>query len=359
MLTALRRVTPDRVPVWELIINEPIVKAICGKCSYADLIELLDLDGCTAGEDLKLEKIGGNRFKCEWGITWELSGNGILYPIKGPIKDPRDIREYSPPDPDTPHRLESLGILVDRFKGERCIVFLGHDVFEFSHYLVGGMDKLFRLYYRSPGLALELAEKIVEYKSRVMENAVKEGADVLLSGDDYADNHGPFLSPRLFRKFVYPFLKRVVDLARRLGVPFIKHTDGNIWSFLPQIVEAGINALHPIEPAAGMDIMEVKRRYGDRIAVIGNIDCSIVLPLMGEKEVEEVVKETIAKVAPGGGYILSSSNSIHPGVKPENFIKMVETARRYGKYPIDEDFIKKYSKRNFYSRVFASKVRRP
>ncbi|RLF05265.1 MAG: hypothetical protein DRK00_04835, partial [Thermoprotei archaeon] len=213
-------------------------------------------------------------------------------------------------------------------------------------------------YYERPELAHELAEKIVEYKARVMERAVKMGADVLLSGDDYADKHGPFLSPRTFRRFVLPYLKRVVSVAKRLGVPFIKHTDGNVWPILDMIVEAGVDALHPIEPAAGMDIGEVKRRYGDRIAVVGNVDCTIVLPLLTEREVEEVVKETIAKAAPGGGFILSSSNSIHPGVKPENFLAMVRAARRYGRYPISDDLIRQYSRRNFYAKIFAQRPAR-
>jgi len=138
-------------------------------------------------------------------------------------------------------------------------------------------------------------------------------------------------------------------------VPFVKHTDGNVWRILDLLVEAGIDALHPIEPAAGMRIDEVKRRYGDRIAVIGNVDCSIVLPLLSEHDVVEVVKETIAKAAPGGGFVLSSSNSIHPGVKPENFLAMVKAAREYGRYPILEEFAREYSTKDFYARVFGKR----
>jgi len=357
MLTALRRGVPDAVPVWELIINEPVIGAL-GYRSYADLVEGLDLDGCTAGEDLKYVEIGPGEYRCEWGIVWRMSSNRILYPVKGPIKDFQEVRSYEPPDPDVDHRLESLAALVDRFKGEKCIVFLGHDAFEFSHYLVGGLARLFELYYRAPELAHELAEKVIEYKCRVMERAVKEGADVLLSGDDYANASGPFLSPALFAKFVLPYLKRCVNVAKRLGVPFVKHTDGNVWRILDMLVEAGIDALHPIEPAAGMRIEEVKRRYGDRIAVIGNVDCSIVLPLLSELDVVEVVKETIAKAAPGGGFVLSSSNSIHPGVKPENFLAMVKAAREYGRYPIPEELAREYSARDFYAKIFGGRFAR-
>jgi len=350
-ITALKREVPDKVPIWELIVDKPIVDSF-GLKSYADLAEYIDLDGVTCGENFNLEKIGPNTFKDEWGIVWKTSDVGILYPYKGPVKDFKDVTKLDIPDPDAEYRLNTLNELVDRFKYEKAIVFLGHDVFEFSHYIVGGMHNLFKMYYRYPRYAYILADKIFEYKSRVMENALKIGADVLLSGDDYADKKNSFLSPRMFKNFIYSYLKKTVDIAKKNNRLFIKHTDGRIWSILDLIIDTGIDGLHPIEPAAGMDIAKVKRKYGEKICVIGNIDCTIVLPLLSPKEVEEVVKETIAKVAPNGGYILSSSNSIHPGVKPENFKKMVEAARKYGVYPIEKKLIEKYSKRNFYENIF-------
>ena len=83
-----------------------------------------------------------------------------------------------------------------------------------------------------------------------------------------------------------------------------------------------------------MDIGEVKASLKGRAAVLGNIDCSFLLPFGSEEEVEDSVRDTIRTAAPGGGYIISSSNSIHPGVKPENYIAMVKAARKYGAYPI-------------------------
>jgi len=158
------------------------------------------------------------------------------------------------------------------------------------------------------------------------------------------------MSPAHFRQFILPYLKRSIDAAHEMGVPFIKHTDGNIWSILDMMVEAGIDGIDPIEPLAGMDIGEVKARYGDRIAVIGNVDCSIVLTQGTREEVEEAVKETIAKASPGGGHILASSNSIHPAVKPENYVAMVEAARKYGNYPIDPKLVAEYRQRSYMRR---------
>jgi uroporphyrinogen decarboxylase len=364
MIALLRKGEPDRVPLWELIINEPTLSA-WGAKSLEEFVEMEDLDGITIFEDMKLEPLGtaeqkelvwrgrtiltGTRqvVRDEWGIIWGITDFGIPYPIDGPIKEPADLKTYTPPDPEAPHRLQSLQEAVKKFKGRRAIVFLTHDGFEFPHYLRGGMENLLLDYYDNPRLAHELAEMVIDYKIRLMRRAIREGADAVVSGDDYANQHGTVMSPQHFRQFVLPYLKRSIDTAHDEGVPFIKHTDGNIWAILDDLVQAGIDALDPIEPAAGMDIGEVKAKYGDRIAVIGNVDCSFVLTRGTVKEVEEAVKETIAKASPGGGHILASSNSIHPAVKPENYKAMVEAARKFGRYPIDPELVAQYRNRNY------------
>ncbi len=371
MIALLRKGEPDRVPLWELIINEPTLSA-WGAKSLEEFVEMEDLDGITIFEDMKLETLGtaeqkelvwrgrtiltGTRqvVRDEWGIIWGITDFGIPYPIDGPIKEPADLKTYTPPDPEAPHRLQSLREAVKKFKGRRAIVFLTHDGFEFPHYLRGGMENLLLDYYDDPRLAHELAEMVIDYKIRLMRRAIREGADAVVSGDDYANQNGTVMSPQHFRQFVLPYLKRSIDAAHDEGVPFIKHTDGNIWAILDDLVQAGIDALDPIEPAAGMDIGEVKAKYGDRIAVIGNVDCSFVLTRGTVEEVEEAVKETIAKASPGGGHILASSNSIHPAVKPENYKAMVEAARKFGRYPIDPELVTQYRSRNYIAKYLVS-----
>ncbi|MFQ6066579.1 MAG: uroporphyrinogen decarboxylase family protein, partial [bacterium] len=213
---------------------------------------------------------------------------------------------------------------------------------EFSHYLMGGMDKLFMNYVLKPAWVKQLSEMISQYKCKVLENAAKVGADALLTGDDYAGRKGSFMSPLHFRQFVQPYLKRAVRIAKQSNLPFIKHTDGNLKEILEMIVDTGIDALDPIEPMAGMDIGEIKQKYGDRICIVGNVDCTEVLPHGTREDVEEAVKETIAKASGGGGHILASSNSIHPAVKAENYKNMIDTVRKYGVYPLDAGMIKRY-----------------
>ncbi|NOY80132.1 MAG: hypothetical protein GXP31_03910 [Kiritimatiellaeota bacterium] len=366
-LTALRRQEPDRVPIWELIINEPTLSA-CGAASLEDLVELEDLDAVTIFEDVPLRPLGSDearelvwrgrtlgggadtRVVDPWGCVWGTTEFGIPYPVAGPIHSAADLRGFEPPDPELDDRLVSLRAAVQRFKGRKAVVFLTHDGFEFLHYLRGGMEHLLMDYIEAPSLVHALAEIVIDYKVRLMRRAIEAGADAVVSGDDYAGRTGPMMSPAHFNTFILPYLRRSVEAAHEMNVPYIKHTDGNVWSLLDAMVEAGIDALDPIEPIAGMDIGEVKARYGDRIAVVGNVDCTELLPNATPAEVEEAVKETLAKAAPGGGHVLASSNSIHPAVRPENYRAMVRAGRKWGRYPLDPHMAAEYRTHNYMAR---------
>jgi len=348
ILTALRREEPDRVPLFELIINDPIIKALHGDVTYLDFIELEDLDACCIFENFRVTKeIDSRTIVDEWGITWRSGDAGIPYPLDGPVRTRADLDKLIPPDPDADYRLDNLTEAVERFGGEKAVFFLGHETFEFSHYLLGGMDKLFLAYLEDPELVGRLSEVIWSYKEKVLANAARAGADVLMTGDDIAYRSGPLMSPEHFRRYVLPYLQKAVDVAHEHGKPFVKHTDGNLWPIMDDIVGTGLDGLDPLEPIAHMDIGEVKRRYGDRICLFGNVDCGELLPRGTTEEVVEAVKETIAKAAPGGGHVLASSNSIHPAVRPENYRAMTQTARAFGRYPLDPDFVVRYAQKNY------------
>jgi len=350
MLAALRREEPDQVPLWELLIDRPVIEGLYGDISYEEFVERMGLDGITIFTNSKKKWICTDTYENEWGMIWRVGADGIPYLVEGPIKSEKDLDGYQIPDPDVEYRFEFAREAVKRFKGEKAIVFLGHEAFEYSWYLLGGMDKLFINYIKNPEFVKKLSKVAWSFQGRLLENMAQAGVDILLTGDDYAGRTGPLMSPRHFREFILPYLQKAVDIAHQHGLPFIKHTDGNLWRIIDMIVDTGLDGLHPNEPLAGMDIGEVKQKYGHRIAVVGNVDCSLLLPLGTEEDVVEAVKETIAKASVGGGHILASSNSIHPAVKPENYRAMVAAAREHGKYPLDSRMVGTYKIKNYIAR---------
>jgi len=152
-------------------------------------------------------------------------------------------------------------------------------------------------------------------------------------GDDLAHNSGLMIAPEHYRRLLFPWYRRMAEACEARNVPFIFHSDGKIDDALEDLIACGVQAVHPLEPQS-MDIAEVKRRYGNRLAVIGNIDLSYTLTRGSGLEVEEAVKNQIRLLAPGGGYCLGSENSIPDYVPFENYDAMRRAALRYGSYPI-------------------------
>jgi uroporphyrinogen decarboxylase len=157
------------------------------------------------------------------------------------------------------------------------------------------------------------------------------GLDGFALCNDYCFNTGPFLSPQQFGEFVAPYLTQLIQGYRQLGYYVIKHTDGNIMPILDQLVNANPHALHSLDPQAGVDIAEVKRRVGDRLCLIGNVNCGL-LDTGSEKDVIESTRYALQHGMPGGGYILSTSNCIYTGMSLEKYELMLDVWRREGNY---------------------------
>jgi uroporphyrinogen decarboxylase len=154
-------------------------------------------------------------------------------------------------------------------------------------------------------------------------------------GGDLCEAKGPMLPPDKFKSLgVFDGMRRQVETAHRYNTKFIKHTDGFVDPLLDDLLDiAKIDGLHSLDPSAGVDIGEIKKNYGDSLILHGNIS----VDNLATKSPEEIIEETknVIKVAsPNGGHILSSSNSWYGGGKLENYLAMVETGRKYGKYPI-------------------------
>lgn len=335
VMTALAVRQPDRVPIVEFSIDPSVVRRACpGAETQNDFEERMDLDAvCCRARFEKIRENADGSYVDEWGVTYGSGTEVTDHPIRGPIGCKDDLLRYTPPDPDAPHRLGRLAEVVERFKGKKAIVFGQRAAFMWSAYL-NGIENLLVNFLADPDFAHELMDLVLGVMLRIARRALRAGADVIVLGDDYAGNSGPMFSPAVFRTFVLPRLKKMVDTVHEEGGKVIKHSDGNLWLLLDDLVGAGIDGLHPIEPVAGMDLGEVKRKYGARVCLIGNVDCAQLLPHSTVAAVEAAVRECIRQGAYGGGYMLSSSNSIHSAVNPENYLAMIAAGRKYGVYPL-------------------------
>ena len=260
VITTLNRQEPDRVPTFEWIIDPTVINSICGPdCSIERFTDEMGLDAVVVSAVNKKIEIEEGRFIDEWGIERQVLQNDPLpMAVKGPLKTKADLKKYNPPDPFAPYRLDKLRQTVEREKGKRAIVFQTRDVFSNPRDLLGFENVLINL-VDDPGFVRDLAEMSADYSIKLCCRALREGADIVFSGDDIADNRGPLFSPGLFRKVFLPGFSRLVGAVKDEGGYYIKHTDGNVLPLIDDFIQAGIDCLDPIEGPAGMDIGEVKK----------------------------------------------------------------------------------------------------
>jgi len=175
-----------------------------------------------------------------------------------------------------------------------------------------------RLYEQMEEAKEEAARRTAGHIAMAERIAKHGGLDGFAMCADYCFNTGPFLSPGMFGELVTPYLKESIAAYRDLGLYAIKHTDGNIMPIIDQLVEANPHALHSLDPQGGVDIAEVKRLYGDRVALCGNVNCGLIQTGTDE-EVIESARYAIQSGMPGGGYVFCTSNCVYTGMPLERY----------------------------------------
>jgi uroporphyrinogen decarboxylase len=185
----------------------------------------------------------------------------------------------------------------------------------------------------NPKLVERLFEKVAGIQYTALSEIVKiPNVAAVWAIDDLAFKTGPMISPKMFRHYVFPWYKKFGEKCRENNLYFFFHSDGVVWHLIDDFIAAGVDALHPIDPTC-MDIFEVKKKYGDRLTLIGNVSNEMLMSGT-PTDIANRTKELIAALAPGGGYCLSSGNSVPDWAKFENYKAMIETAKKYGSYPI-------------------------
>jgi len=341
VVKALRGEEHDRVPHIELIHDKKVREAILPGASYEEFIEHLDIDGILLFDKLffwKHETVDEAKglVRDQWGALTHFSTEALGHPVERAIKSEKDLDSYVPPDPDEEWRYTALKEYVKRWKGERAIIAHATDVFDIARESFLGDVLYYESMVENPDLVDRVNQIVLEYNLKSIRNQIELGADLLSVTGDFAMTKGPMVSPKHTARFLTPATQKQVELGHELGVPVFKHTDGNIWKIIQLLVDTGIEGLHPIDPMAGMDLAEVRAKYPN-LCLMGNVNCGATLSWKSEEEVRQEVKECIKKAGYGGRYICMSSNSIHSGVRPENYVAMVNAIREFGKYPLELD----------------------
>lgn len=342
VLTAISRQEPDRVPLAEMGIDREIKDAFLGR-PVLDLQDEIDF-WTSAGYDYLL--IDTDLYaspQIQQAILNPHANTATLYADHSQdrnwvsthakaIQSWDDVERFPWPTADQIDTSVYLALGKQLPPGMKAICTFGHiftaawQLMGFETFCIASID--------SPDLIQNMMDRLGAETMRLLERVLEfDCVGAVCLQDDIAYSSGLMISPKQLRQCFFPWLQRAAELTHAYNRPLLYHTDGDVSRVLDDIVAAGVDALHPIEPKC-MDIVAVKQRYGDRLALIGNVDLGYTLTRGTPQEVAEEVQFLIKNLAPGGGYLLSSANSITNYVPLENYQALLKTALDYGRYPI-------------------------
>ncbi|NLN17299.1 MAG: uroporphyrinogen decarboxylase [Firmicutes bacterium] len=283
------------------------------------------------------------RFKDDWGITFKRSG---LYSciVEHPLRDmdARDLDNYTWPDPDDPGRVRGIEDEAKHlYHNTDFAVVAGAPVmgtFMQACRLRGMEDFLVDLMINQE-FANKLLDIIADITIGLMDaflSRIGKYVQIVQIQDDLGTQSAPLMSPDIYRKMIKPRHGRIIAaIKRHTDAKIYMHSDGAIFDLIPDLIDAGVDILNPVQPlAAGMDSHRLKEAFGDRLCFHGGIDQQQVLAFGTPADVEEEVRKRIQALGPGGGYIIAPSNNLQPDASPENIIALFRAARKWGKYPI-------------------------
>jgi len=197
-----------------------------------------------------------------------------------------------------------------------------------------GMTYYSKMLHKNPRFIKEVHEVIAEFTAACYRSYMDAGAEVFIESGDLAYHTGPMMSPKKFREVLLPAYQIITDAVHERGGKIVLHTDGQVTPLLDFVVDCGFDGLHSLEPTAGVDLALVKKKVGDKLCLMGNIDVAHDLVYGTKEEVFNSVKYAIKTAGPGGGFIVSAAN-MHPTVKVDNLRWMVEATKEFGEYPIN------------------------
>jgi len=287
---------------------------------------------CLRGDKDFLEGV----HESEFGVKYRLGATGRYWHwVYHPLQDKESADEFEFLEIDIAKDFSGAEKLVREY-GDQYVILGGLTNWGFFNagQLLRGWTRFIRDLYVNPRFANRLLDKILQFNIEEGRGLIEKGVDAILIGDDIGMQTGMYIPPKIWRKYIKPRMKKMIDSFKSYGDVFVFcHSDGNFEDVIPDLIEVGVDILNPIQPDC-MDPAKVKEEYGDKVTLYGSVSIQETLPFGSTEDVASEVKTRIKTMAQGGGMIIGSSHFIEDNVPLSNILTLFETAKKYGKYPI-------------------------
>jgi len=339
LLKVLQHQEADRLPHFELwLTSQSAYEFVLEREPIYDTVDTQIGARSIAPED-HVEfalRLGTDAVTCHFSwqpnTIFEKAAGGVERYVGGSVKALTDLDDLEPP-PSLTSQLSHLERYLRAVRGTGVGVVANFTSFFDSAMLAVGIPNAFYLLYDDRPFLERLMDTLLAHQEKVMRAVCDRFADdlaLVVVSDDIAYHTGLMIHPNMFMEIFPQRMKRLIAPAKEHDKLLLMHTGGKMDDVLPILYDIGFNAVHPIEPECN-DIVEIKKKWAGRMALMGNIPGAL-LAYGSQEAIEEKVREYCVKLAPGGGYVLSSSAKTMEGIPPQNVVTMTQAAHKYGRY---------------------------
>jgi len=282
-----------------------------------------------------------------WGSGQKEIEPGVWYPGVHPMSEAtaiEEIEKYPWPDMNDPTRIAHVEEAARRLaeQNEYAIVATPWLLFPFERaHAMQGLDVFLLNMALYPDFARALLYKITEVCKSLMGPFLAklgDNVDIIKIGDDLGTQDSLLISPKMYREMLKPLHADFIQFIKdRTKAKVFFHTDGDVFSLIPDFIEIGVDILNPVQTSAGKmsDLEGLKKHYGKNIVFCGGIDTHRILPFGAPEEVRQEVRRVMQALGPGGGYMAASVHTVMNDVPPENVLTMVDAVEELGYYPLN------------------------
>lgn len=323
VIAALHHEQPDRVPY---VIDFTQKARAAMAAAYGDgYLPLIDsaIHKVTAKLGPRARWLSETVYQDEWGVQWDRSLDPDIGNVCNRVLPERSLEGFEPPDPYAPDKFESFGEQIAAGGGRFIRLSIAFTTFERA-WSLRGMENLMLDMMEAPGFVDALLDRICDYNLALLGQAVRYPIDAVHFPDDWGDQRGVMMGPRLWERFLKPRVQRLFDAARSAGKYVSIHCCGRVQELFPQLIDMGLDCFNPFQPEV-MDPYEMKREYGARLTFWGGVSTQRLLPYGTPEQVRAEARRLLREVGRGGGYILSPAHQLPGDARPENVMALIET----------------------------------
>ena len=295
-----------------------------------DLEQVLDNHFVKLGRDIGFfTDLGNDRFRDIFGVVWDRSVDKDIGVVEGRILPEPTLRSYDFPDPLNNRIFAEIPGKLSRYADCFRVFKIGFSLYERA-WTLRGMEDLMMDFLDHPDFVQRLLRSIADYNIAHFTEALKYDIDAVYFGDDWGQQTGLQMGPRLWRQFIFPELKRMYSLVRDAGKCVFIHSCGKVDELFDDLIDIGLNCFNPFQPEV-MDVFDIHKRYRGRLAFHGGLSTQRTLPYGSVEDVKSATRKLLAAGA-DGGYIFAPAHAVEGDVPLENMLAFIDVLHSQAGY---------------------------